>query len=178
MKDLFQDYKRQNSRKNTLIIMASLAFAFSINTFLFGTDIGSRLQTSVMNSATKNTVASADISIVSAGTGTDMLKIQTNNRLESVSKIYISLAFNPEGLTINDVFSEDKDAEIIKNSNIPGNSTITILFKKPRNVAEKSTLVTLVYKKTEPKTVLNLAETQFKSVDGTLYELTNTSLEF
>lgn len=178
MRDLFQDYKKQNSKKNTVIIVASLAFAFSINTFLFGTDIGARLQTSVINSTTKTVTAPADISVVSAGTGTDMLKIQTNSKLENVSKIYLSLAFDPEGLTINDIFSEDKDVEVIKNSNIPGNSTITLLFKKPRNISEKSSLVTLVYKKMVPKTVLNLGETQFKSMDGTLYQLTNTSLEF
>lgn len=49
MKDLFHDYKKQNSKKNTIIVMASLVFAFCVNTFLFGTDMGARLQTSVMN---------------------------------------------------------------------------------------------------------------------------------
>lgn len=178
MKDLFHDYKKQNSKKNTVIIVASLAFAFTINTFLFGTDIGARLQTSVLNSTVKTSDTPADISLVSAGTGTDMLKIQTNSRLENVSRMILPLAFDPEGLTISDVFSEDKDMEVVKNSNVPGNSTITILFKKPRNIAERTSLVTIVYKKTSQKTVLNLGETQFKSLDGTLYELTNTSLEF
>lgn len=178
MKDLFHDYKKQNSKKNTVIIIASLAFAFSINTFLFGTDIGSRLQTSVMNAGTKTSAAPADIAIVSAGTGTDMLKIQTNNRLENVSRMILPLAFDPDGLTVSDVFSEDKEVEVVKNSNIPGNSTITILFKKPRNIAEKTSIVTIVYKKMKPKTVLNLGETQFKSMDGTLYDLSNTSFEF
>jgi len=179
MRDLFQDYKKQNSKKNTIIIVASLAFAFSINTFLFGTDAGTRLQTSVMNSATKTaTAAPADIVVVNAGTGTDMLKIQTNSQLENVSKMYLSLAFDPEGLTISDIFSEDKEMEVVKNSNIPGNSSITLLFKKPKNIGAKTNLVTIVYKKTGAKTVLNLGETQFKNTDGTLYSLTNSSLEF
>lgn len=178
MRDIFHDYKKQNSKKNMVIVVASLAFAFSINTFLFGTDIGTRLQTSVINSTTNATAIPADIAIVSAGTGTDMLKIQTNSRLENVSRIIIPLAFDPEGLAINDIFSEDKEAEVVKNANIPGNATVTILFKKPRNIIEKTPLVTVVYKKTAKKTVLNLGETQFKSMDGTLYDLTNTSLEF
>ena len=178
MKDLFHDYKKQNSKKNTVIIVASLAFAFSINTFLFGTDIGARLQTSVINSTNKTSAAPADIAVVSAGTGTDMLKIQTNSRLENVSRMILPLAFDPEGMTISDVFSEDKEVEVIKNANIPGNSTITILFKKPKNIAEKSSLVTIVYKKTKPTTILNLGETQFKSMDGTLYDLSNSSIEF
>lgn len=96
MKDLFQDYKKQNSKKNTIIIVASLAFAFSINTFLFGTDIGTRLQTSVINSTVKTSTTPTDIVIVSAGAGTDMLKIESNNRLEDVSKVYLSLAFDPQ----------------------------------------------------------------------------------
>jgi hypothetical protein len=107
-----------------------------------------------------------------------MLKIQTNNRLESVSRIIIPLVFDPDGLSIADIFSEDKDAEIVKNANIPGNATITILFKKPKNLAEGTPLITIVYKKIKSQTVLNLGETQFKSIDGTLYELTNSSLEF
>lgn len=178
MRDLFQDYKKQNSKKNTVIIVASLAFAFSINTFLFGTDIGERLQTSVINSTTKTTITPADITVVNAGTGTDMLKIQTNNRLENVSRIILPLAFDPDSLSISDIFSEDKDVEVIKNSNIPGNSTITLLFKKPKNIEKNISLITVVYKKSVPKTVLNLGDTQFKSADGTLYDLTNTSLEF
>lgn len=177
MRDLFRDYKKQNSKKNMVIIVASLAFAFSINTFLFGTDIGTRLQTSVVNSTAKTT-APADLTIVSAGTGTDMLKVQTNSRLENVSRMILPLAFDPEGLTISDIFSEDKEVEVVKNSNIPGNSTVTLLFKKPRNIAEKTALVTIVYKKSVPKTVVNLGETQFKSIDGTLYDLTNNSFEF
>ncbi len=178
MRDLFHDYKKQNSKKNTVIIVASLAFAFAINTFLFSTDMGARLQTSVINSTNKTSAAPADISIVSAGTGTDMLKIQTNSRLENVSRMILPLAFDPEALTISDVFSEDKELEVVKNSNIPGNSTITILFKKPRNIAEKTPIVTIVYKKVKPQTILNLGETQFKSMDGTLYDLSNSSFEF
>jgi uncharacterized membrane-anchored protein YitT (DUF2179 family) len=66
MTDLFQDYKKQNAKKNSVIIVASLVFAFSINTFLFGTDIGTRLQTSVINSTIKTNASVADIVIVSA----------------------------------------------------------------------------------------------------------------
>lgn len=97
MKDLFQDYKKQHSKKNTLIIMASLAFAFSINTFLFGTDVGTRLQTSIMNSASDTaTMATADIIVVSAGSGTDMLKVQTTKFMQNVVKMEIPVAFDPE----------------------------------------------------------------------------------
>lgn len=161
-----------------MIIVASLAFALSINVFILWTDMGSRLQTSVMNSTMQTPLAVADISVVNAGTGTDMLKIQTNSRLENVSRMILPLAFDPEGLTISDVFSEDKEVEVVKNANIPGNSTITLLFKNPKNIAEKTSLITVVYKKTGPKTILNLGETQFKSKDGTLYDLSNSSLEF
>ena len=179
MRDLFHDYKKQNSRKNGMIIALSLVFAFSINTFLFGTDIGTRLQTSVLNSTTKTNAAPADLVIVSAGTGTDMLKIKNQSRIENVSRIYLSLAFDPENVSLADIFSSDKEAEVVKNSNIPGTSSVTILFKKPKNIAEWTELATLVYKKkTGAKTVINLAETQFKSTDGTLYELSNSPLEF
>lgn len=156
MRDLFQDYKKQNSKKNTVIIVASLAFAFSINAFLFSTDMGARIQTSVLNSTTNTSVTPADMSIISAGTGTDMLKIQTNSRLENVSRVILPLAFDPEGLTISNIFSEDKDIEVVQNANIPGNSVIYINFKKPKTLVEKTPLVTIVYKKTVQKTVLNL----------------------
>lgn len=50
MTDLFTDYKKQNrSKKSFTIIVASLVFAVSVNAFLFGTDTGARLQTSVLN---------------------------------------------------------------------------------------------------------------------------------
>lgn len=96
MRDLFHDYRKQSSKKNTAIILASLVFAFSINTFLFGTDIGTRLQTSVMNAGEKNNITPADMVVLSNGTGTDMLKIQMNSRLENVSRMIVPLAFDPE----------------------------------------------------------------------------------
>lgn len=180
MKDLFNDYKKEHSKKNVAIITASLLLAFSFNVFLFGTDTGARLQTSVLNSTVKTTINSpADIMIVSAGTGTDLLKVQTNSHLENVARVNLSLLFDPESLTINDIFSTDKDMEIVKNANVAGVSSITLLFSKPKTLTENTELFTIAYKKKkENKAVLNLAETQFKSADGTVYNLTNTSLEF
>ena len=178
MRDIFHDYKKQNSKKNTVIIVASLVFAFSINTFLFGTDIGTRLQTSVINSTTKTPNVSSDIAIVSAGTGTDMLKIQTNSRLENVVRMEIPLAFDPEWLIINDIFSEDRGMEVVKNSNIPGHSVVYIKFNKPRNIEKNSDLVRIAYKKNWWKTVLNFGDTSFISMDWIRYHLNNTSLEF
>ena len=136
------------------------------------------MQTSVVNSTTNENREKSDLSIVNGGTGTDMLKIQTNSRLENVSRMIIPLAFDPDSLSMSDIFSVDKEVEVIKNANVPGNTTITILFKKPKNLAENTAIVTIVYKKIKTKAILNLGETQFKSMDGTLYELTNSSLEF
>ncbi|EKD29431.1 MAG: hypothetical protein ACD_78C00417G0009 [uncultured bacterium (gcode 4)] len=180
MKDIFNDYKKERSRKNVAIITASFVFALSINVFLFGTDSGSRLQTSVLNSTTGvGAEKKVDIELVNAGTGTDMLKIETNSRLENVSRMYISLAFDADSLAINDIFPADKDVDVVRNSNVPGNSIVTLSFKKPTTLKEGAEIFTIVYKKKNSnKTVMNLAETQFKSEDGSIYDLSNSSIEF
>lgn len=180
MTDLFNDYKKKTTkkRKNFAIITASLVFALSINAFLFGTDKGVKLQTSVINSGAQS-AKKADLSVVSAGTGTDMLKVRTNTKIENASRIYLSLAFDPELVSVNDVFSEDKSVEIVKNNNVAGVSSLTLLYKTPKNLTESSDVITIVYKKKkQEKAVLNLAETQFRSTDGTIYQLSNTPFEF
>lgn len=137
MTDLFIDYKKQNRSKKTFtIVTASLVLAVSVNAFLFKTDSGVRLQTSVINSGSKPAVAQkADVEIINAGTGTDMLKLRANSEMKDVSAIDFSLAFDPETLEISNVFSENKDMEISTTSNVPGMSHVFILIKTPTNIS-------------------------------------------
>lgn len=96
-----------------------------------------------------------------------------------MSRVFFSLAFDPEALEIGDIFSENKSVEIVKNANVPGIAHITLLYKTPQKLSSNSELLSIVYKKKKSeKTVVNLAETQFKSLDGTVYELLSKSTEF
>ena len=181
MADLFIDYKKKNSKKTAMIVATSFVFALSLNTFLFGTNAGARLQTSVLN-AGSTTVASqkADIVVASAGTGTDMLKIKTTIVMDTVSSMSISFAFDPEALIISDVFSQNKNIVVGKIANIPGQITLMLLLNKPETLSANSEIVTLVYKKKKPGiTSINLAETQyFKSSGSTYTPLSNSPFEF
>lgn len=186
MADLFNDYRNKNkTKKNFAIVTSALIFAFTINAFLFKTDTGRNLQTSVMNIWEKWVKSKTqDIYLEKAGTWILVLKLWNN--LDSVSELRGSMLSDPENIVLttnpewvkNDFFTTNK--AVLKNiSNSPWANLINIKFEKPINLKKWTIVLYIWYEKTkiEAKTVINLAETNFVSNKET-YELTNGSIEF
>ena len=85
MKDIFEAYKRQRIKKNLIIISSALAFALFVNVFLFKTDMGNKLQTSVVNfNSEEKTSSSAtkDMFLTSEKTGTNLLDLYLGTDLQ------------------------------------------------------------------------------------------------
>lgn len=186
MADLFNEYKskKQSKRKNIAIIFTAFVFALSINLFLFNTDTGRNLQTSVINIWEKNaTQEFSDIYLEKTSTWVLSLKVGAN--LQNVSEIRSSILFDTEwtSLVINPTnlenkFLEKNNWELKNISNTPWVNLINIKFSKPVNIKKWETLIYIsTTKKITWNTVINLAETNFVSGKDT-FELSNNSLEY
>ena len=95
-----------------------------------------------------------------------------------MKELRLSLLSDPATIQFKDFFSENKDAEIIKMANEAGIITLNIRYSKPIDLPAGTKLLSVVYdKKSDKKTVINLAETVFATANG-VYELSNAPLEF
>ncbi|MDQ1344374.1 MAG: hypothetical protein QG650_1095 [Patescibacteria group bacterium] len=178
MKDFFEAYRKSASKKNAAIVAAAFVFAVSVNALLFGTDAGVRIQTSAIQYAGgKAADVSADLTLSSAGTGSDLVKLKLERTAKDVKEIRATLVSDSSALQIKDVFSTDKEAEITKISNVDGMMLLNIRFAAPRDVAAGTELATAAYAKTgSGKTQIGLVETSFVSGDAT-YELSSSAIE-
>lgn len=179
MKDFFEAYRKSASKKNAAIVASALVFAVSVNALIFGTDTGVRLQTSAVEYAagTKAADSKADLSLVSAGTGSDMVKLRLERDAKGVKEIRATLVSDSSALKIKDVFSTDKTAEVTKIGNVDGMMLVNVRFASPQDVAAGTELATAAYVKTgSGKTQIGLVETSFVSESGE-YELTSSAIE-
>ena len=176
MADIFEEYKKQNRKKQALLIFSSLFVAFAINAFVSPSSLFDKLQTAVYN-AQDASFSGAQMALYSAGSGTDMLVLKNRLPLSQVSQIKLTLAYDGEQLAVKNIFSE-KTTDIINLSNVPGISRVIIKFAKPINLATGEKIASFVYsKKTEANVSMNLAEVSFAT--GTeQYDLTSASLDF
>lgn len=179
MKDHFESYRKAATKKNAAIVVSAFALAVSVNAALFGTETGVRLQTSAVEFADgKKSEILPDVSLVSAGTGTDLFKFRTEREMKDVREIRATMLWNPESFAIRDAFSLDTEAEIVKMANEPGVMLVNVRFRSPKTLPAGTDLFTAAYAKTGAgKAVVNLSETSFVSQDGT-YELSNSASEF
>lgn len=180
MSDFFQDFKKQNKgnfTKNIAVIATSFVFALSVNAFLFGTNTGNRLQSSVRNFSAPTPLSAKNIYLESAGTGSNIVLLKSGTAMSNVSELNLSLLFDPKNMDIKNIFGDNSNISVTKNSNIPGVISATIQFATPVNFNAGDKIVDIVYaKSTTANTVVNLAETRFKSGNKE-FDLTNTPLD-
>ncbi|MDD2487335.1 MAG: hypothetical protein PHS92_03125 [Candidatus Gracilibacteria bacterium] len=179
MSDIFNEYKKQKSRRNIVIISLSLVFALSINAFLFDTNVGKKIQTSVRNyDDTSKEEVKKDLYFESTGSGTDILELKAGTSFSKADSLNLSILLNPEVLKLADFTSDDKDVQITKIANDPGVFNFTIKFKDPQDIKSGDVLAKLLLNRLKQEnTSINLAQTMFIS-EGKTYELTNESMDY
>ncbi len=179
MKDFLEAYRKSTHKKNVAIVASAFAFAVSVNAFLLGTDAGTRIQTSAIEFAGggKASEIRPDLSLESSGSGSDLLKMVLSRPAKGVKEVRATLVSNAEALKINDVFTAQKDAEIVKISNVDGMMLVNVRFASPQDLSSGAEIAMLAYSKTNPeRTQISLVETSFVSEAGE-YELTNSAIE-
>jgi len=179
MSDVFKDYKKQKTKRNITIISLSLMFALSLNFFLFNSNVWQKIQTSVKNYWEQPKVVSNDIFIEAAGTGSDILDLKIGSDISKASELTASFLFDPESMKLADLYSDDKNVEITKVSNVPGIYFVSFKYKTPTDIKSGTTLwkIQVNKLKNDTKIVINMAQTNFLS-NSKMYELTNSSFEF
>lgn len=173
MKDIIKKYQNQKLFSNLNIILTSLVLAFWINYFLVDwTDIGKNLKTSVLNSKTIEN--KSDLSIEK---NENEFFIISNNDINQISNLSLSLAYNPENISITDMNSSFWD--IINLSNTPWFSSIILTTEKVIDIKRWDKLIKLnVEKKEETTENINVLNANFKDINEEQFLLSTSWITF
>jgi hypothetical protein len=177
--DFLTEYSKRTYRKNMAIVMAAFVFALGINAFIFNTDAGARLQSSIADYGTPSTKgAIADLSLKTGKEGSDIINLSTNTSLSNVNEIRVTFLFDASAVKFASVFSKNNQADLAVTSSVDGVMLVIVRFQEPTTLSAGENILSIVAKKTKKElSVINLAETQFIS-DNKIYQLSNTPLEF
>ncbi|HRI36806.1 MAG TPA: hypothetical protein PK765_07315 [bacterium] len=109
----------------------------------------------------------------------DLLAMKIGNSIKEASEVRFTLLTNDSKIKLSNFFSEEKDRNIIVESNMPGVYSIVVEFEKPTDLSSDSILLFIAYDRKEEgeKITINMAESQFRSKDAA-YHLSNHSIEF
>lgn len=182
MRDYVQEFKKQKYRKNAVIIVASFAFAFMVNGFLFGTNVWNKLQADIKWTNVEKTdkVVKSDIYLQAQWTWSDSVGLKLWTGIKQISELRLNITTNPDEnvFKINNIANDvDKNVEIIKVSNIPWVYFLTFIFKKPVDLPADYVFANIFYtKKSGDKIPLSLSDVKFLSNKET-FDLTSNSIE-
>ena len=179
MKDFVSLYQKNTFRKNIAIACSAFVLAVGVNAFLFGTDAGVKIQTSALEYAgNEKKIERSDVYFATTGSGSDILKLKLSKAASQAKEIRATVVFDSKKLAVKDVFTTNKNAEIVKSSTVDGLLLLNVRYITPEDVPADSEIATIVaVKNTKEKAPVNLVGTQLVTNDG-MFELTNEAVEY
>ncbi|MFK7780512.1 MAG: hypothetical protein QM490_05265 [Candidatus Gracilibacteria bacterium] len=173
MKDIIKKYQNHKLLSNLNIILASLVLAFGINFLLIdGNEIGKYLKISAL-----------DTQIIENKSDLFIEKIEndffiiSNNNINQITNLSLSLAYNPENVSIIEVSSNIGD--IINLTNTKGISSLILTTEKALDIKAGDKLIKLnIEKKEEKPENINILNANFKDINEEQFLFSTSGVTF
>lgn len=176
MKDIFSEIKKANLRQHLAVGGVALALAIAVNTLVFSTDTGMKIQASALEAVGGQSSSSeqllADIVLLQTQSGTDRVQVEIQKPAKGVKLIEFSLLSDPSKLTFGEISASG--AEVVTTSNIPGILFVRIEFPVPQDILPGSIASIGTIKKGEMSAPLNISSPRLVTTAGE-YELSSAS---
>lgn len=173
MKDIVKKYQNHKLFSNLNIVLASLVLAFWLNYILINwTDIGKYLNASVLNSQIIENKSDLFIEKIE-----NDFFIISNKNINQVNNLSLSLAYNPENISILDINSSFWD--VINLSNTDWISSIIFTAENVVDIKRWDKLIKLNIEKKELKSEnINILNANFKDKDEQQFLLSTSWITF
>jgi len=175
MKDLFKNYHKHKVLSNLGILGVSAILAVSVNMFVLSWSTGEALKANVLE-ATVEKVNTADfVAVANSGS----VKFSNAQKMQEVTELSFSLAYNSELLTFGEYSSEIGSWNISLIENSEGFSTFLMNFTTPVNIPGETQILTLEYEKSSQETAyINTINVNFTDTDNEKYILSTQGIIF
>lgn len=173
MKDIFKKYKKQKKISNIWVVVTSLVLAIGINFLIIdGTGFGNSMKANILEVKTKN-----QQSDIYAKLNNNIVDIFSNQNIDSVKNISMSLSYNPENVGI--LLQENEQSEIIRLSDEKWIQSILINYSPEKNIISWEKVFSIEASKLQQKSEqLNIFNANFTDTSGENYLLSTSGITF
>jgi len=173
MKDIFKKYKKQKKISNVGVVITSLVLAIWVNFLLIdGSSFWNTMKANILEVKTQN--QQSDIYLQK---NWDMIEFYSNQNMDNVNNIAVSLSYNPTNVSI---LSEKIDNwEIINLSNEKWIQSLLINYSPAKNISSWELIFSIETSKlNEISEQLNIFNANFGDTTGENYLLSTSGITF
>lgn len=173
MQDILKKYKKNKIKANIIVILTSFVLAIWINIFLIDwTNIGQNLKTSVLNSKVQTNKADFYLEEIN-----NNLFVVSNKKISNIDSLSLSITYNPENVTIQNIKSDIWN--LINISNTKWVNSIIITFDKWTNIDKNNKILKIDLSKKYNRTEnINIINANFKDLNWGHYSLSTSWVTF
>lgn len=173
MKDIFKKYKKQKKISNVWVVVTSLVLAIGINFLLIdGSDLWNTMKANILEVKSQN-----QQSDIYASQNGDIIEFYTNQNMNNVKNIAVSLSYNPENVWV--LLQENNNWEIIRLSDEKWIQSILINYSPEKNIITWENIFSVeISKLKQISEQLNVFNANFTDSSGENYLLSTSGITF
>lgn len=174
MVDILKKYRKKKNIQNIWLVLASLALAIWINSFVFkDTNVADNLKTNINETVVKEN--NADLYIEKSK---DIYKIKVWQDMQNVENISFSLTYNSDNLKIDSMEWWSENIDIMNLSNYPWVNTVVINLDDATNFSKWEEIITLrITKSNEIIDSINVISANFTDSEWETYLLSTSWID-
>jgi len=177
---VFKQFKKHKLFWQVFFVFAALIVGFWINSFVLNWEYWNKLKTNLLESNQK-IEKKADIYFDKIDKDfSSILKINVWKKIDNIKTLSLSIVYNPEEITIQDIFSKIKWAKLLRLENEKWISTLIINFDKEQDILKSTNIIELYVSKKNEKTTqnINIINSNFIDWTDTPYNLNTSWITF
>lgn len=173
MKDIFKKYKKQKKISNVWVVVTSLVLAIGINFLLIdGSDLWNTMKANILEVKSQN-----QQSDIYASQNGDIIEFYSNQNMNNVKNIAVSLSYNPENVWV--LLQENNNWEIIRLSDEKWIQSILINYSPEKNIITWENIFSVETSKLKQVSEqLNVFNANFTDSSGENYLLSTSGITF
>lgn len=178
--DIISKYKKEKKLKIIYIISSSFLLALWLNMILSMTETWQMIKTSVLNSTNIWQKKEAQIYLEKiVNPQNTIIKLKTSTNIKDIKSFSFSMFYNPENVKIIDIFSNNKEIEIINLSKDNWILSLILNYKNIQDINPNDEILNIVLQKNDNSKTeqLNILETNFTDKNEAIYELTTSWID-
>lgn len=173
MKDIFKKYKKQKKISNVWVVVTSLVLAIGINFLLIdGSNLWNTMKANILEVKSQN-----QQSDIYASQNGDIIEFYSNQNMNNVKNIAVSLSYNPENVWV--LLQENNNWEIIRLSDEKWIQSILINYSPEKNIITWENIFSVETSKLKQVSEqLNVFNANFTDSSGENYLLSTSGITF
>lgn len=176
---VFEQFKRQKLFQNITFVFVALTIGFGINEFMLDWDLGKNLQANLLQSQSPQEHKANIYLQTIQWAKNDVIQLKVWKNISNVKTLSLSLVYNPDVVSLADIFSNIPSLELSPLQNEPWIATLILTFSEAQNITQWKNILNFYVSKNKKITQhINVINANFTDTENINYELTTSGIAF